>query len=145
MIRTASSSLPGPRGMLETLTIRCKPPLPVSGSSHGIRVLSRVSTGGPSMERGHGAPLALRLWVESILAVGLTDRANPWPTVLEMFSANHYSCGAAGLVTLPVVLPPDRFVACLDVSRRCTGKPRRGAGHRLGRWGLVFFWGFVNH
>ena len=40
--------------------------------------------GGPSMERGHGAPLALRLWVESILAVGLTDRANPWPTVLEI-------------------------------------------------------------
>ena len=40
--------------------------------------------GGSSMERGHGAPLALRLWVESILAVGLTDRANPWPTVLEI-------------------------------------------------------------
>ena len=40
--------------------------------------------GGPSMERGHGAPLALRLWVESILAVGLADRANPWPTVLEI-------------------------------------------------------------
>ena len=40
--------------------------------------------GGSSMERGHGAPLPLRLWVESILAVGLTDRANPWPTVLEI-------------------------------------------------------------
>ena len=40
--------------------------------------------GGSSMERGRGAPLALRLWVESILAVGLTDRANPWPTVLEI-------------------------------------------------------------
>ena len=40
--------------------------------------------GGPSMERGHGAPLALRLWVESILAVGLTDRDRPWPTVLEI-------------------------------------------------------------
>ena len=40
--------------------------------------------GGSIMERGHGAPLALRLWVESILAVGLTDRANPWPTVLEI-------------------------------------------------------------
>ena len=40
--------------------------------------------GGPSMERGHGAPLALRLWVESILAVGLTDRDHPWPTVLEI-------------------------------------------------------------
>ena len=38
--------------------------------------------GGSSMERGRGAPLALRLWVESILAVGLIDRANPWPTVL---------------------------------------------------------------
>ena len=35
-------------------------------------------------ERGRGAPQALRLWVESILAVGLTDRANPWPTVLEI-------------------------------------------------------------
>ena len=40
--------------------------------------------GGSSMERGRGVPLALRLWVESILAVGLTDRANPWPTVLEI-------------------------------------------------------------
>ena len=40
--------------------------------------------GGSSMERGRGAPLALRLWVESILAVGLTDRAHPWPTVLEI-------------------------------------------------------------
>ena len=40
--------------------------------------------GGSSMERGHGAPLALRLWVESILAVGLTDRDHPWPTVLEI-------------------------------------------------------------
>ena len=40
--------------------------------------------GGSSMERGRGAPLALRLWVESILAVGLTDREHPSPTVLEI-------------------------------------------------------------
>ena len=41
-------------------------------------------SGSSSMERGRGAPLALRLWVESILAMGLIDRANPWPTVLEI-------------------------------------------------------------
>ena len=40
--------------------------------------------GGSSMERGRGAPLALRLWVESILAIDLADRAQNWPIVLEI-------------------------------------------------------------
>ena len=40
--------------------------------------------GGSSMERGRGAPLALRLWVESILAVRLSDRARNRPIAIEI-------------------------------------------------------------
>ena len=40
--------------------------------------------GGSSMARGKGAPLSLRLWVESILAVNLSDRNRNQPIVLEV-------------------------------------------------------------
>ena len=40
--------------------------------------------GGPGMDRSAPAPLALRLWVESILAVGLDDRTRNQPVALEI-------------------------------------------------------------
>ena len=41
-------------------------------------------SGGPSNTQGRGAPLALRLLVESILAVGLQDRGRGFPVVLRI-------------------------------------------------------------
>ena len=68
------------RRAIETPRLR-----PGADPDHPVAALALYDLGGASsMERGRGAPLALRLWVESILAVGLTDRDHPWPTVLEI-------------------------------------------------------------
>ena len=50
----------------------------VVGSVLGILISVALDLGGgSSMERGRGAPLALRLWVESILCTETVSRRTP--------------------------------------------------------------------
>ena len=52
MMLIRSSSLAGPRGMSEMLTIRREPPWPVSGSYQGIRAAGDSSASNAAIRRG---------------------------------------------------------------------------------------------